>query len=264
MDLTESWKRVIPQQVQDRYVIAETRNAAAILQATNPVEFGDICLVLTGFDLTLPMMLTKGGNKTPVAATLDAAFREHGWREAKYQQTIQTCLVVNPYRKAGERSKVQRESTNTNEGHQVDNVKGRIALDVEWNAKDGNLDRDISNFRALYEAGQIDVAVLVTRTGGRLRDLAVDLIHQAKVAAEADGDPARRSVLDRLAEDPLKSTTTTNFERLTPRMRRGDAGGCPMLAIAITEKCYTPPADPAAAVTAVAAAGDNKVDDTDG
>jgi len=264
VELTESWKRVMPQDIQERYVIAETRNAAAIMQATNPAEFDDMCRVLAGFDLTLQMMLTKGGNKTLVASTLDTAFRDAGWREAKYEQTIKTRLIINPYRAAGERSKRQRESTNVNEGHQVDNVKGRIALDVEWNAKDGNLDRDISNFRALYEAGQIDVAVLVTRTAGRLRDLAVDLIQRAKVAAEADGDHARMLVLGKLAEDPLKSTTTTNLDQLTPRMGRGDAGGCPMLAIAITDKCFVSPADlPAAVVAATAAVDDDEDADED-
>ena len=46
--------------------------------------------------------------------------------------------------------------------YRIDNVKGRVALDVEWHAKDGNLDRDIAAYRALYEAGVVDGAVMVT------------------------------------------------------------------------------------------------------
>jgi hypothetical protein len=40
-------------------------------------------------------------------------------------------------------------------------VKGRVALDVEWHAKDGNLDRDIVAYRALDDAGIMDGAVMV-------------------------------------------------------------------------------------------------------
>jgi len=252
MELTESWKDVLPQDIQDRYTIVETRNAAAIMQATNPDEFDVMCRVLSDFQLTTEMILTKGGNKTPAALTLDTAFREGGWREAKYEQTIDTRLIINPYRAGGERAKRQRHAHNVNEGHQVDNVKGRIALDVEWNAKDGNLDRDISNFRALYEAGQIDVAVMVTRITGKLRALAADLIRLAKAQAEQDGDYERLGVLRKLADDPLGSTTTTNLEKLTPRIGRGDAGGCPLLAIAITERCFVPPDNVATAVAEAA------------
>jgi len=58
MELTESWK-VVPPDIQDRHTIVETRNAAAILQSTNPVEFNDMCRVLSDFQLTPQMMLTS-------------------------------------------------------------------------------------------------------------------------------------------------------------------------------------------------------------
>ncbi|WP_205409713.1 BglII/BstYI family type II restriction endonuclease [Pseudothauera hydrothermalis] len=38
------------------------------------------------------------------------------------------------------------------EGYLIDNVKGSVALDVEWNAKDGNLDRDFGAYRAWHAA----------------------------------------------------------------------------------------------------------------
>ena len=104
-------------------------------------------------------------------------------------------------------------------------MKGRIALDVEWNAKDGNLDRDISAYRALYDAGLIDGAVLVTRTQEELRTLAVRLALEAGIT---DEDARRR----------LQTTTTTNLPKLLPRMTRGDAGGCPVLAVAISSRCW--------------------------
>jgi hypothetical protein len=61
------------------------------------------------------------------------------------------------------------------EGYLVDNFKGRVALDVEWNAKDGNLDRDLSAYRAWHEAGVISAAVLITQDRVRLKELAVQL-----------------------------------------------------------------------------------------
>lgn len=74
-----------------------------------------------------------------------------------------------PYGPAGERDATVIESEVRNEGYKVDNVKGRVALDVEWNAKDGNLDRDVGAYRALYEAGIINGAAIITRTQADLR-----------------------------------------------------------------------------------------------
>lgn len=104
----------------------------------------------------------------------------------------------------------------SNEGYKVDNLKARVALDVEWNAKDGNLDRDLGAYRALYESALIDAAVLITRTQEDLRQLALTLNPNSTKFA---------------------TTTTTNLDKLRPRLTRGDAGGCPVLAVAITAKC---------------------------
>jgi hypothetical protein len=97
-------------------------------------------------------------------------------------------------------------------------LKGRIALDVEWNAKDGYLDRDLAAYRSLYEYALIDAAVIITRTQEDLRRLVL--------ASEPESTK-------------FNTTTTTNLDKLRPRMTRGDAGGCPVLAIAITSRCYT-------------------------
>ncbi|MCB4825330.1 hypothetical protein LHA35_26810, partial [Roseicella sp. GB24] len=50
----------------------------------------------------------------------------------------------------------------------VDNFKGRVVLDVEWNAKDGNLDRDLASYRSWYEAGVISAGVII-RPAGSIR-----------------------------------------------------------------------------------------------
>ena len=90
-----------------------------------------------------------------------------------------------------------------------------MALDVEWNAKDGNLDRDVGAYRALYDAGIIDVGVIITRTHEEIRALAIRL-------GRIKG---------------FNTTTTTNLMKLEPRMTRGSVGGCPLLAVAITDRC---------------------------
>ena len=47
--------------------------------------------------------------------------------------------------------------------HKVDCVKEKVALEVEWNNKDPFFDRDLNNFRQLFELRAIDVGVIVTR-----------------------------------------------------------------------------------------------------
>lgn len=47
--------------------------------------------------------------------------------------------------------------------HSVDCFKGRVALEVEWNNKDPFYDRDLNNFRLLFDLQVIDVGVIITR-----------------------------------------------------------------------------------------------------
>ncbi len=215
MDLTDSYKRVLPPRISDRYELREVRDAAAVIKSTNPSEFKEIVEVLSDFKLTKPDILTPGGGKGPVAKRLDETFRAHGWREGRYDRKIISTLRRMPYRKAGERQAIEEHTEVVSEGYKVDNVKGKIALDVEWNAKDGNLDRDLSAYRALYEVGIITAGVIVTRHYGEIYELALEL-GRGK---------------------PFSTTTTTNIEKLGPRLTRGDSGGCPVLAVAITARC---------------------------
>jgi hypothetical protein len=213
--LTDTYKRVFPKSILARYDFKEVRNAAAVLANTNPTEFAEIISVLKRFRLTDDDFLKPGGSKGDIAKRLDEAFRRLGWREGRHDTTLTSELYLMPYRPAGEKKPEVVKSEVSSPGYKTDNVKGGVALDVEWNAKDGNLDRDIGAYRALYDGGVIAVGVVLTRTTADLRALG-----------------------QRLGRDPLGTTTTTNIEKLAPRMTRGDAGGCPVLAIAITAKCH--------------------------
>lgn len=212
MELTASYNNIVPQGILGKYRFCETRNAASILKATCPELWNEILSVLDAFNLSEEDIRAAGGNKSDIAARLDEAFRKLGWREGRVDTLIKLKVATSPYRKAGEKKGVTVESIVENKGYKVDNFKGRVALDVEWNAKDGNLDRDVGAYRALYDAAVIDAAVLITRTQNDLRDLALKL----------DADSTK-----------FATTTTTNLDKLLPRLTRGDGGGCPILVIAI-------------------------------
>jgi hypothetical protein len=243
MILTESWRTVFPQDVLDVYDFAETRNAAAILKATNPDAMANLVQVLGEFRLTLDMLMTPGGNKSVIAKTLDEEFRVKGWREARFDQDVTTRLTVSPWTASPTQEKMTViETANAYGGHKVDNVMGRAVVDVEWNPKDGNLDRDFANYVSLYEAGIIDVGVIITRRGDDFRYFVRDLIAEVKAVEVPDEYTAWKRRMSRLADDPLGTSTTANFEKLLTRLERGDARGCPLLAVAITQRTYQEPA----------------------
>lgn len=218
MEWTRSYETAVSPEVLARYDFRETRNAAAVISSTNPTAFGQILEVLADFRLTTADIVDPGKNKSKVAIRLDRAFREKGWREAAYDTHIRSVLRVMPYKTVGEKKVEEHETESVSLGYKVDNVMGRLALDVEWHAKDGNLDRDVGAYRAFYDAGIIDGGVILTRSFESIRALSIRLGRAAGFA----------------------TTTTTTIEKLQDRMARGDGGGCPILAVAITDRCYAP------------------------
>lgn len=230
MDLTVSYKDHVPAPLLERYRFIETRNAAAILRVTNPQAFADLLRNLEDFKLLPSDLLVAGGNESSLAARLNHSFRAEGWREARVDTHVRLSLKLLPYAPAGETGATVADSETSNRGYLVDNFRDRVALDVEWNAKDGNLDRDIAAYRSLYDAGLIDVAVMISRTQDDLRALARELARKVGMS-------------DAQAKRILGTTTTTNVTKLLPRITRGDAGGCPFLGVFISASTFddTPP-----------------------
>jgi hypothetical protein len=211
VEATESYLDAFPAAVLGRYDFAETRNAARILAATNPEQFDDLVAVLEGFSVDVgPDLLARGGNESDTAARLNHGFRDRGWCEGSYAVTIRGEFVL---RAPGGRIVVPSEQAAAS--YNIDNVKGRVALDVEWHAKDGNLDRDLAAYRSLYDSGIIDCAVMVTMTRESMRAWAGRL------------DPSSTK---------FNTTTTTNLEKLRPRLTRGDSGGCPVLVVSVCDR----------------------------
>ncbi|MGH7004874.1 MAG: BglII/BstYI family type II restriction endonuclease, partial [Alphaproteobacteria bacterium] len=137
---------IVPQDIALRYEVHEWRNGLAILAAARPEEWSDIQAVLRAFQLLRVDILMPGGRKSPVAVKIDSALYARGWSEKSFD----TKIVVD--------SAEYRAPT-----HKVDCFKNRVALEVEWNNKDPFYDRDLTNFRLLFELRAIDVGVIVTR-----------------------------------------------------------------------------------------------------
>lgn len=216
---------VLDREIRKRWTFLETSSAAAVLRSVCPEEWADIAAFLQTFALDPSQWLRAGGNRGDIAKEMDKLFSAKGWREIRVDLSTQGILR----NKSAE--VVERLPAVEQEGYLVDNFKGRVALDVEWNAKDGNLDRDLSAYRAWHEAGVISGAVLITQDRVRLKQLAEKLwaAHQATLP-ESQRNP-------RLPID-LGTSTTTNLEKAALRIRRGVMGTCPLLVVAATPETW--------------------------
>jgi len=137
---------VIPKRIRDRYRVEERGHASAILGQDFPGEFKDIIDCLDAFVLRSSHILTPGGGRSPISATLDNFLHRRGWQEKSFdiQITIDGTPLPIPT-------------------HKIDNFKNRIGLEVEWNNKTEFYDRDLNNFRLLKELRVLSVGVIVTR-----------------------------------------------------------------------------------------------------
>ncbi len=187
----------IPGEVERKFEIREWRNALAILAVARPEEWSDILTVLSEFTLLRSDVLAPGGRKSPIATKLDERFFELGWIEKGFDTKISVdeAVYVTPT-------------------HKVDCFKNRVALEVEWNNKDPFYDRDLNNFRLLFDLRAIDVGVIVTRCD-ELQD-----------------------VFDVLGKGKSYGMSTTHMSRLLPRIEGGGGGGCPVAVFGIRREAY--------------------------
>jgi hypothetical protein len=221
---------VVPDDIRTRYKWIETGNAAAILGATSPREFADLLTVLRDFQLHSDTWLVAGGNKGDIAAMLDQQFRDLGWKETRIDTEVKGHFFTD-FVKRG-RDYVPTAQTEVpsvySEGFRVDNHKGRMIVDIEWNAKDGNLDRDLSAYRSWYEYGLINGAVIITKDRLPLLALARRVWNEyQQTLPAADRTPG-------LPID-LATSTTTSLDKAQIRVLRQGAGTCPVLIIGVSD-----------------------------
>lgn len=188
----------LPEFSRQHYETHEWKHAVAILRSDFPGEYQDIIEVLTAFRLRKADVIAPGGRKSPVADKIDREFFSRGWLEKSFD----TRIVVDD---------TEIESPT----HKVDCFKNCVALEVEWNNKDPFYDRDLNNFRLLFDLRAISVGVIITRSSHLQR------------------------VFNDLGKGGSYGASTTHLSKLLPRVEGGGGGGCPILVFAITDKLYT-------------------------
>jgi hypothetical protein len=190
--------------IRDHYEIKEWRHAVAILETDFPIEWGHIIQMLEDFKLYKAWIQIGGGNRSNLAAWVDDTLGAKGWIETKFDTQIKVDDTV-------------RDSPT----HKVDCFRNRVALEVEWNNKDPFFDRDLNNFRLLFDLGVVSVGVIFTRS---------DELQQ---------------IFNELGRGASYGNSTTHMSKLLPRIEGGGGGGCPLLVIGIKKSLLTDDDPPA-------------------
>jgi hypothetical protein len=209
--------------LRKKFEIYSYRNAANILSNSFPEQFADITAAMTNMAVTKEMIRMPGGSKGPIAKHVDTLFSDDDWVETRISADLHVQLL---HAKRTKNQPVIKQYTREGflDGHRIDFVRGRVALDLEWNSKDQTYDRDLYAMSAFYDAGAIDVGVIITRgfslDGAFFRSLGKVL--------KKDGTEGTSDVYKKYG------ASTTWMGKLLYRLDAGRNGGCPVLAIGIT------------------------------
>ena len=187
----------LPAFIGTNYEVHEWRHAGAILRHDFPDEWQDVVDVLQAFRLKKTWIVNPGGRKSKVSAFIDEFLYQRNWEEKQFA----TKVVVDD------------ESRNT-PTHKVDCFRNRVALEIEWNNKDPFFDRDLNNFRLLFDLGVVSVGIIITRCD--------DL----------------QDIFDSLGRGSSYGSSTTHISKLLPRIEGGGGAGCPILVFGISKMLY--------------------------
>lgn len=187
----------LPLGLLSKFEVHEWRHATAILERDFPDEWMDVCEVLTEFRLCRSYVIKPGGRKSQVSDWIDTALGRRGWMEKGFD----TSVVVDG-------AKLNSPT------HSVDCFKNRVALEIEWNNKDPFFDRDLNNFRLLFELRVVSVGIIVTRCD------------------------CLQKIFDELGRGKSYGASTTHMSKLLPKIEGGGGGGCPILVFGIRDLLY--------------------------
>ena len=188
---------LLPEFIRKYYEVHEWKHVCAILKQDFPNEWNDICDVLTDFRLKKSWLTVGGGRKSKVADALDSALGQRGWQEKAFDAKFV----------------VDQKSLDA-PTHKVDCFKNRIALEIEWNNKDPFFDRDLNNFRLLFDLRVVSVGIIVTHCD------------------------ALQGIFDDLGRGLSYGSSTTHMSKLLPKIHGGGGGGCPLLVFGIKKELY--------------------------
>jgi len=191
---------LVPPDLHNFYDFREWRNPCAVLSVAFPNEWADILSVLKEFRILrtdIGEAGTKGGGKSLVAIRMDQMFLSKGWKPMEFD----TKIVVN-------------DRPIESPTHEVDCFKGKVALELEWNNKTEFYDRDLNNFRLLFDLRVVDVGIIITRCD------------------------ELQEIFDELGRGSSYGRTTTILSKLQRKLDGGAGGGCPVLAIGMRKSLY--------------------------
>lgn len=187
----------LPTSIAANYEVHEWKHASAILASDFPDEWADIIALMSQFKLCKSWIAVGGGSKSKVAGHIDKYLFERGWREKKFNTSV----------------KVDDEIKDS-PTHKVDCYKNKVALEIEWNNKDPFFDRDLNNFRLLFDLRAISVGVIITRCD------------------------ELQEIFDQLGRGSSFGNSTTHMSKLLPRIEGGSGAGCPLIVFGITRNLY--------------------------
>ncbi len=188
---------LIPAALHKRFLFDERHHATSVLATDYPSEFSDLMGCLLGFTLRKSDILKAGGGLSPIPKAIDGFLRRRGWSEKKFDIKITIDGKELPI-----------------PTHKIDNFRNRIGVETEWNNKTEFYDRDLNNFRLLWEMRVLSVGVIITR----LSEL--------------------QTLFNGLGKGESYGASTTHWDKLIPKVEAGGAGGCPLLLVGMGMNCY--------------------------
>ncbi|HZO95154.1 MAG TPA: BglII/BstYI family type II restriction endonuclease [Candidatus Baltobacteraceae bacterium] len=229
----------VPADIRKSYEVHTWRNGATLLRHACPEEFSDVMDVLRSFRLARTYILKDkesnsaedlveargGGNKSLISKAIDSGLYRRGWAETRFDTTITVKSFV---RRGNQRLKGAADPNKSGilsnvveyiaPTHNVDCFKNGVAFEIEWNNKDPFFDRDLNNFRLLFDLRMVSVGVIVTRSSS-LRAFLSQFMPKSTATRKY-------------------GRNTTHMEKLEALLQGGNGGGCPVLAFGITEALY--------------------------
>lgn len=201
---------IVSADILEKYEFYNYGHSLEILTSAFEDEWSNITECLKRFEILKSELTKGGGNESPIPKKFNSFLRPAGWKEIRITGDL---IVKQNIRKASQQDDnnavITTSIPNYIDGYNIDFVKNKIALDVEWNSKDQTFDRDLLAMRAYQECGIIDVGVIITRSE-ELNEVFAELGIMKKYGA-----------------------STTWMGKLIPRLDARRNGGCPILAIGI-------------------------------
>lgn len=212
----------ISSELREKFEFFNYNHALEIITQAFPEEWNELVECLQKFSITIQDLQQAGGNETNIPKKIDRILYPYGWREIR----ISGDLLIKFYpRQADQRGRFssvpfeQKTIVQYIDGHNIDFLKNRLAIDLEWNSKDQTFDRDLMAMRTYYECGIISAGVIITRSK--------ELDDVFKVVCDTSGKPIIRKY----------GASTTWMGKLLSRLDSRRNGGCPILAIGIQKAC---------------------------